>query len=140
MSKNSSDVPRSALSRALIACRDGAVALAARVFNAGPNPRSRQQARRGAFVRVTAARADSSEELALEVWDNDGGHAGKSEARDRFKAGRQGRNSALPVSIYRCAQAARDRGARSDDSRDSLLNACGAVQQQTRCLTIQGRL
>jgi hypothetical protein len=77
------------------------------------------------------------------VWDDDGGHSGTSEVDERYKSGRRGGTKALASSIYRCSSPARDPGARSGDSllasaRDCELNACGAAQQETRCLTTQG--
>jgi hypothetical protein len=138
MSKNSSDVPRSALSRALMACRDEAIALAGRALNVAANQRSRQQSRHGAFIRATAARVDSSDELALAVWDDDGGHSGTSGVDERYNASRRGDARAQANAISRCSGRARGPRARIDDSllapaRDCELEVCGAVQQETQC-------
>lgn len=86
MSKDFFVVPRSALRRALIACRDNAIALAATALNVAANQRSKQQSRRRAIFRDAALHADSGDKLALEVWVDDGGYAGTSEVDDRYKA------------------------------------------------------
>jgi hypothetical protein len=101
MWQNSSAVHRSALSRALIACRDDAIALVARLLNVRANPRNRRQPRRGAFVRATAMPVASSDELALKAWEDDGGHSGTSEVDERYKANRRVGPRALAHAISR---------------------------------------
>ena len=100
MSKNSPDVPCFALTRALIGCRDHAVALAARVLNFGLNQCGRQQPRRRLIARAAAAHAESSDERALEVWDDDGGHSRTSDGDERYTRKQLGGVRALAKAIF----------------------------------------
>ena len=141
MWKNSSDAARSALSRVLIACRDQAAALAARALDVGASQRNKGPSGHEALFCSMALRDDNSDEVALEVWADDGGHSGTSKVNERYKASRRGGTAARASLSYRCFPRSRGPGTRIDESsltpaRDCELNACWAFKQEARCLTI----
>jgi len=84
MQKNHADCPRTAHRRALIASCGAATALAATAVKVGGNPRRKPQLRRRGLLCDAALRADSFDDLALKVWDDDGGHSGTSEPDERY--------------------------------------------------------